>query len=317
MKPAPPPTKEVSTSMGDSQPSLHSGLDHLKKQTCTRYLFATFLVFLIVIGVYALLELTTTENITITLPWLTGLFFLVVLFFIQIAHTPTNDLVSRLGHTTAICFAWVTMFALLIALLSLNRDMEQKGAADLLAGSWNRAWRAAANVMGFTMPFMIYPTIVYWLKHNTDKMFEKDRRLSHEDEAESQTFHQSNLITYTIKSLVIVLVVFSVLNNVGVETDSILQITTVFSLGLSWSMRDWLSSMWGCFILAFSTKLCKKTYLRLTGDQHWLQVRRPGIIFVVCQKIGNDESDERIYVPNASLMTRGFSTCSTFPPLKG
>lgn len=287
---------------------------------------ARILCFLIVAGlactaISSHFLLTFAEHKAVSLPWFIGFLLLCVLFTLQVLHTHEDDLWKRTRHTMKMSCAWIFMSFPLIFLISHNRTSSQ-GVEDLFSGAWHRAWEAATHVMGFIMPFMIYPTIVYWLKYNTDQMFEKDRAVPTVDSAEkdkaSQTFHQANLITYTIKSLVIVLVIFSVLNNVGVQTDSILQITTVFSIGLSWSMRDWLSSMWGCFILAFSTKLCKETYLRQTGDPNWLEVCRPGIIFVVCKRpvIDGVDNDERIYVPNSSLMTRGFSTCCRVPERK-
>lgn len=290
--------------------------------------YAKILCFFIVAGfagttTLSFALLTGAEHLAVSLPWAIGFILLCVLFILQVLHTKTEALWERTQHTMGMLVAWICMSFPLILLISHNRT-SSPGVQDLFSGAWHRAWKATTHVMGFIMPFMIYPTIVYWLKYNTDKMFEKDRAvpgvsLVDKTETDSQTFHQANLITYTIKSLVIVLVIFSVLNSVGVQTDSILQITTVFSIGLSWSMRDWLSSMWGCFILAFSTKLCKKTYLRQTGDTNWLRVCRPGIIFVVCQRDNGDKSrddDERIYVPNSSLMTRGFSTCSKVPERK-
>ena len=36
-----------------------------------------------------------------------------------------------------------------------------------------------------------------------------------------------------------VFAIFALINKVGIPTDSVLNIATVFSLGLSWSMRDW------------------------------------------------------------------------------
>jgi hypothetical protein len=50
-------------------------------------------------------------------------------------------------------------------------------------------------------------------------------------------FQQATLVTWTFKVVIIIFVCVSALDTIGIKTDDMLEITTVFSLGLSWSMR--------------------------------------------------------------------------------
>ena len=106
---------------------------------------------------------------------------------------------------------------------------------------------------------------------------------------------------------------FDILDKIGIQTSEVLQITTVFSLGLSWSMRDWLSSLWASFMIAFTTQLSVDSTIRIGTEQTkpapaLLRVVKTGLIFTVCTTNNNPEDkNDEIYIPNSSLVSRGFT----------
>lgn len=175
------------------------------------------------------------------------------------------------------------------------------------------AWKTTDHVVKYLFPFVVYPIAVFWIKvashyHATNHESKKSK-LKLDSLQITIERQQAQIITWTIKVLVVIFVFFAMLDHLGFETDSILQITTVFSLGLSWSMRDWLSSMWGCFMLAFCTELTNDVVIkcRAFGDQKLL-VKQTGIMFTVCEVVGAPNgTTEHVHVPNANLVSTGFS----------
>lgn len=176
----------------------------------------------------------------------------------------------------------------------------------------NSTWHA----LRYVLPFLIYPIIVYFTKLALYASAESNETpavtASLSDECYyRRQFQQSTLITWTLKVIIMIFVFFNVLDLVGVKTGDMLEITTVFSLGLSWSMRDWLSSMWGCFMLAFCTDLTIGTCIKQTGNAvDTFTVCAPGLMFVYCQK---NKTNEYIYIPNSNLVTSGFVIAGPLP----
>lgn len=94
----------------------------------------------------------------------------------------------------------------------------------------------------------------------------------------------------------------------GIETGNMLEITTVFSLGLSWSMRDWLASVWGCFMLAFCTALTPRKQISIGfANQKMFIVKAIGLVFVQCECTTESGDVLSVYVPNSALVTQGFT----------
>ena len=123
---------------------------------------------------------------------------------------------------------------------------------------------------------------------------------------------QSQLITFAIKVMIMMFVFFDLLEEVGIHTSDMLQITTVFSLGLSWSMRDWLASLWASFMIAFTTDLTVGSEIKMGNNGNvgrtpdgWLKVKAPGLIFTVCC-LSEKSTTQEIYIPNSAIVSGGF-----------
>ena len=171
---------------------------------------------------------------------------------------------------------------------------------------------ATWHSMRYILPFLIYPIVVFFGKlalHFGSEVESTAANTSFKSQKyyENQ-FEQATVLTWTFKAIVLIFVSFNVLQQVGIETGDMIEITTVFSLGLSWSMRDWMASVWGCFMLAFCTKLTPQSVIRLrsNGEQS-LQVQATGLVFVECSYVTQDDKKPVIlYVPNSALVTQGF-----------
>lgn len=187
------------------------------------------------------------------------------------------------------------------------------GVSTLGADILQTAWKTTNHVVKYLFPFVVYPIAVFWMKvasrHHSNNQETDKINLNLKSLHITIERKQAQIITWTIKVLVLIFVFFAMLDHLGYETDSILQITTVFSLGLSWSMRDWLSSMWGCFMLAFCTELTNGVVIkcRSCGDK-MLKVKQTGIMFTVCEmKDVLNGTSEDVHLPNATLVSSGFS----------
>lgn len=71
-----------------------------------------------------------------------------------------------------------------------------------------------------------------------------------------QAIEQAHLVTFIIKVVMGVYIVFGVVSRCGISLDGVIDLATVMSLGISWSMRDWLTSAWAGLVLACCTRLC-------------------------------------------------------------
>lgn len=166
---------------------------------------------------------------------------------------------------------------------------------------------ATWNAMRYILPFVIYPTVIFLAKLAIRFSAERNERGTVNCTRRCKTyyerqFRQATLITWTIKVVIVTFVCFDILDRVGIKTSDMLEITTIFSLGLSWSMRDWMSSMWGCFMLAFSTELSVGTRLKI-NDKVFV-VSEPGLVFTRCTRVDTVESR---YIPNSTLVAEGFT----------
>ena len=150
-----------------------------------------------------------------------------------------------------------------------------------------------------------------------------------------QQRQQAQLITFVLKVLILVFVFFDLLGKLDIQTDRVLQIGTVFSLGLSWSMRDWLSSLWASFMISFTTELtCDSILIMGTNSagasvNDMLRCIRPGLIYTVCTHEVDTKRDltekqlaqmrsmgrtdqwykgekKLVYIPNSALVSQGF-----------
>ena len=180
---------------------------------------------------------------------------------------------------------------------------------DLFIACGELTMKTTWHCIRYLLPFVIYPIIVYFTKlamhfgaETSGGVALKPKNSRYYD----RQFQQATLVTWTFKVIILIFVFFSALDTIGIKTNDMLEITTVFSLGLSWSMRDWLASMWGCFMIAFCTPLTKQSKIKMTAVGPVLEVIAPGLMFVKCKV--DDEYD--IYLPNSTLVAQGFQIAS-------
>ena len=130
----------------------------------------------------------------------------------------------------------------------------------------------------------------------------------------------SRVISWVIKILIMVFVLISLLTELGIETSDVLQITSIFSLGLSWSMREWLSGMWACSMMAFTTDLAPghRIVIGCNPGADSLLVEEVGLSFVTCTPPLSSRANRppegkiytpggKIYIPNNVIFNQGFT----------
>jgi len=259
----------------------------------------------------------TTLLLAVVLPWGTGLWCI-------IKFNPNGNL----GVWT-----WVGVLVFTALPFFIWKDGDENSAdavKDMLSESIDRSFDTIMHSLRYIAPFAVYPVVVFWIKLIVDYSVvheEGDATPNHSHnkqcfvssyDAMAQR-QQARLITFVIKTIITIFVFFSVLQRVGIPTGEVLQITTVFSLGLSWSMRDWLSSLWASFMLAFTTELTCGSRLLLSSPAFGidtstpLHVVRTGLMYTVCvhERDGGDDTQRKIvkhiYLANSSLLTNGFT----------
>lgn len=218
-------------------------------------------------------------------------------------HGYTSDDVDSQHHYLTLC---VSILVLMIScvMMGVKHDDAIPIMSKLFESYVERSWDAVQSSLGFVIPFAIYPIIFFWIKvmlTNTEAP----------DEAEQIDWKakrdQSRLITWVVKVIIMVFVTFAVIDKIGISTGELFEITQIFSLGISWSMRDWLSGLWACFMLSFTTKIAKN-YELCPGYgkfENEYKVLRTGLIYVTCCKKG--EEGVEYHIPNTVLLNQGFS----------
>ena len=205
--------------------------------------------------------------------------------------------------------------------------------------TWDKVFDALVHILRYIIPFAVYPIIIFWLKiwvHHTQNTQEQAwwAQLLNTRNIKQQR-QQAQLITFVLKVLILVFVFFDLLGKLDIQTDRVLQIGTVFSLGLSWSMRDWLSSLWASFMISFTTELtCDSILIMGTNSagasvNDMLRCIRPGLIYTVCTREVENKGDltekqlaqvrsmgrtdqwykgekKLVYIPNSALVSQGF-----------
>lgn len=171
----------------------------------------------------------------------------------------------------------------------IGRNRFEKISVDVI----ERTWSATQSILAYVIPFAIYPAIIFYSKKMlADKVTDKETKPHQIDD-------QAKVITWVIKVLIMVFVFFALIEKLEINVNDDVQIVSIFSLGLSWSMRDWLSSLWACFMLAFTTRLSNECVLKWQDKVY--TVEDTGLMFVKCKT-----SNETCYIPNNSLLTGGF-----------
>ena len=191
------------------------------------------------------------------------------------------------------------------------RCKQKMDIGELFCAIGKLALQATWHAMRYVLPFLIYPLVVFFgklaLHFGTEVESGKQYATVKNCDYYRNQFEQARVLTWTFKAIVLIFVSFSILQEVGIETGNMLEITTVFSLGLSWSMRDWLASVWGCFMLAFCTALTPDKWISIgLANEPKLKVRAAGLVFVECEGIADDGKKTIVYVPNSALVAQGF-----------
>ena len=252
-----------------------------------------------------------------------------------------------------IFFSWCcVLLVILIPIFSWDKD--NASSIDVLSHLADRTYTnvqaTLSHALRYILPFVIYPLIIFWLKTFTNyrsdaveqeqtssgaapgskfeqikpphhskneetKPKSKDAQIKSETESDRvRCLTQSRLITFALQMMVLVFICFNLLQSLGMETDRFIEFGTVFSLGLSWSMRDWLGCLWAGFMIAFTTRMTVGSRLRIGNNAdssgRELEVYQTGLIFTICKhtedRVSKDDVQVLSYIPNSVLMSNGF-----------
>jgi hypothetical protein len=155
-----------------------------------------------------------------------------------------------------------------------------------------RVGDALVHVLRYILPFAAYPLVVFWFKLLVDYSVGANGETGEFHDAMHRHQHrmQAQLITFAIKVVVIAFVFFDMITTLGVPSDKVLQMGTIFGIGLSWATTDWLRSLWASFMIAFTTDLTVGSEIligtpsagTLDESPDWLSVQEAGLIFTIC-----------------------------------
>lgn len=158
---------------------------------------------------------------------------------------------------------------------------------------------------------------------------------------------QTSLVTAIVVGLLLMYSYFSVVGNLSGETEGLLQIASAVVVGISWSLRDSISNVWGGCLNAMTTRLAPGTMVDFSpigedavrrradeaGEEHTTPmttrplrsercrflVIKTGMLYVTCvdlHELDVREADSaadtfqfprEIHVSNAGLTRAGFS----------
>jgi hypothetical protein len=127
----------------------------------------------------------------------------------------------------------------------------------LLLATLIKVGDALVHILRYVLPFAAYPLVVFWFKLLLDYSVgaNGDGDGFHDFRHRLQHRMQAQLITFAIKVVVVAFVFFDMITTLGIPSDKVLQMGTIFGVGLSWATSDWLRSLWASFMIAFTTDL--------------------------------------------------------------
>jgi len=209
--------------------------------------------------------------------------------------------------------AWLVVGVSVLWALWFDSGAEQ-AVIDVVEESGRRSGAAFVHILRYIVPFTVYPIMIYFMKTVSDASSQIQHTKSEQTdttnsaEENNRRVSQTRVISWVVKILIMVFVLISLLTELGIETSDVLQITSIFSLGLSWSMRDWLSGLWACSMMAFTTDLAPGQTIRVgfgvDGDE--LTVNEVALSFVICSR-KNNRHVKTIYIPNNVMFNQGFT----------
>lgn len=152
---------------------------------------------------------------------------------------------------------------------------------------------ALVETLGYLFFFTMLPLMLFWFKILAARRSAANESVDHTEETLAMDraykwLHQGKLIAFILQVLIIVYLLFHTLERIGIPVDGLIQIGTVFSLGLSWSMRSWLSSLWAGFMVAFTTNLTANCVMRSREGDVYI-VRSTGLMFMICERCSSVE----------------------------
>ena len=128
---------------------------------------------------------------------------------------------------------------------------------------------------------------------------------------------------------VVIFAASQLFDSIGLNIEQVVQIGSVFFLGISWSVRDSLSSLWASLLMTFTTDVLEGAEIRFNGE--WFKVVHRWSTFVECEWLANKnaplhdpsiaaaarlsmekETKETVpnfrhFIPAASLLDRGYT----------
>lgn len=200
----------------------------------------------------------------------------------------------------------------LVVFLPRQISKERDEALDkLMTHTWEEVYGVLLQALGYVAPFVLYPLVVFWIKIivNSRSRSVGSGANATMDVQYDLTLQQSILITFALKGMVTVYFLFHLFDSMGIQTNDVIDIGTVFSVGLGWSMRGWLGNMWSSLMIAFTTKLSTGSSMSMgtaiSADR--FDVKQTGLMFTTCTKSGDSANPENdVYIPNSVLTSSGF-----------
>jgi small-conductance mechanosensitive channel len=174
----------------------------------------------------------------------------------------------------------------------------------LLYATTLRVGGALVHVLRYVLPFAAYPLVVFWFKLLVDYSVGSNGDGDRFRDIRQRQQHrlQAQLITFALKVIIVSFVFFDMITSLGIPSDKVLQMGTIFGIGLSWATSDWLRSLWASFMLAFTTDLTVGSEILLGNpspnglneSSDWLRVQDAGLIFTICISCSEiDSMDKR------------------------
>jgi len=195
--------------------------------------------------------------LVVLLPWITG--GAIIMFT---AH--------RKSKRTWV--VWCTL-GLAVAMSCIIRDNAACTLVDALTDSATRAIDSVEFVLSVATPLLVLPVAIFFAR---SVLAETTAKSQGTVEMPQQTRDQAYLVTFILKVAIAVYVSFGIIGRCGLSLDGVVDLATVMSIGVSWSMRDWLTSAWAGLVIACCTDLSSNCTLQIgtSGASPHLKVIR-------------------------------------------
>ena len=225
----------------------------------------------------------------LVLPWVVHLY--IILRQRNHAHNSGRSLLFW-NRAFAAWFSVLIAFAVPAAMWTSDNHNSIDTVRWLLTATFVKVSDALVHVLRYVLPFAAYPFVVFGFKLLLDNSVGANGEGDSFQDVRHRQQHrmQAQLITFAIKVVVVAFVFFDMITSLGIPSDKVLQMGTIFGVGLSWATSDWLRSLWASFMLAFTTDLTTGSEILLgspsptdlTESDQWLIVQEPGLIFTIC-----------------------------------